>query len=130
MDITHVRGRPYLTLIDCGPSRFAVWRRLRVHCSANVTEAGGGVLQTGGPGRVANDNDTAFRGRIFTEFVARWGVRVRYPCAYAPSGNGIAERCHRSVKVIAARKNCTVEEAVYLYNVTPRDGRNPWNSPG
>ncbi|KRX37917.1 hypothetical protein T09_10212 [Trichinella sp. T9] len=54
MDITHVRGRPYLTLIDCGPSRFAVWRRLRVHCSANVTEAGGGVLQTGGPARVAN----------------------------------------------------------------------------
>ncbi|KRZ81290.1 hypothetical protein T08_1712 [Trichinella sp. T8] len=50
----HPRGRPYLTLIECGPSRFAVWRRLRVHCSANVTEAGGGVLQTGDPGRVAN----------------------------------------------------------------------------
>ena len=37
------------------------------------------------------------------------------------SGNGIIERCHRSVKVIAARKNCTIAEAVYRYNVAPRD---------
>ncbi|KRX55851.1 hypothetical protein T06_1419, partial [Trichinella sp. T6] len=65
---------------------------------------------------------------IFTDFIARWGVRVRYRCAYAASGNGIAKRCHRSVKVIAARKNCTVEEAMYLYNVTPRDSRNPWTA--
>ncbi|OUC49314.1 integrase core domain protein, partial [Trichinella nativa] len=117
MDVTHVRGRPYLTLIDCGPSRFAVWRRLRVQCSANVTEQLEAVFyERGAPEELLTDNDTAFRGRIFTEFVARWGVRVRYRCAYAPSGNGIAERCHRSVKVIAARKNCSVEEAVYLYN--------------
>ncbi|KRY07334.1 Pol polyprotein, partial [Trichinella patagoniensis] len=130
MDITHVRGRPYLTLIDCGPSRFAVWRRLRVHCSANVTEQLEAVVyERGAPEELLTDNDTAFRGRTFTEFIARWGVRVRYRCAYAPSGNGIAERCHRRVKVIAARKNCTVEETVYLYNVTPRNGRNPWTAP-
>ncbi|KRY52607.1 Pol polyprotein [Trichinella britovi] len=130
MHITHVRGRPYLTLIDCGPSRFAVWRRLRVHCSANVTEQLEAVFyERGAPEELLTDNDTAFRGRTFTEFIARWGVRVRYRCAYAPSGNGIAERCHRRVKVIAARKNCTVEEAVYLHNVTPRDGRNPWTAP-
>lgn len=28
MDVTHYRGRHYLTLIDCGPSRFAIWREL------------------------------------------------------------------------------------------------------
>ncbi|QQP39915.1 Putative LOC101234602 [Caligus rogercresseyi] len=28
MDITHVNDRKYLTLIDCGPSRFAVWREV------------------------------------------------------------------------------------------------------
>ena len=28
MDVTHVNGCHYLTLIDCGPIRFAVWRRL------------------------------------------------------------------------------------------------------
>ncbi|KRY48687.1 hypothetical protein T03_11308 [Trichinella britovi] len=105
MDITHVRGRPYLTLIDCRPSRFAVWRRLRVHCSANVIEQLEAVFyERGAPEELLTDDDTAFRGRIFTEFVARWGV-------------------------IAARKNCTVEEAMYLYNVTSRDSRNPWTAP-
>ena len=28
MDITHYNGRHFLTLIDCGPSRFAVWQPL------------------------------------------------------------------------------------------------------
>ncbi|KRX80127.1 hypothetical protein T06_5078 [Trichinella sp. T6] len=93
-----------------------------------ATALGGGVLRTGAPEVLLTDNDTAFRGRIFTDFIARWGVRVRYRCAYAASGNGIAERCHRSVKVIAARKKCTVEEEMYLYNVTPRDSRNPWTA--
>uniref|UniRef100_A0A5S6PZN3 Integrase catalytic domain-containing protein n=1 Tax=Trichuris muris TaxID=70415 RepID=A0A5S6PZN3_TRIMR len=69
------------------------------------------------------DNDTAFRSRTFTDIATLWGTRVRYRCAHAPSGNGIAERCHRSVKVVSARKNCSIPEAVYLYNVVPRDDR-------
>ncbi|KRZ46982.1 hypothetical protein T02_13407, partial [Trichinella nativa] len=67
MHITRVRGRPYLTLIDCGPSRFAVWRRLRVHCSANVTEQLEAVFyERGAPEELLTNNDTAFRGRTFT----------------------------------------------------------------
>uniref|UniRef100_A0A5S6QXX6 Serine/threonine specific protein phosphatases domain-containing protein n=1 Tax=Trichuris muris TaxID=70415 RepID=A0A5S6QXX6_TRIMR len=44
-------------------------------------------------------------------------------------GNGIVERCHRSVKVIAARKGCSISEAVYLYNVTPRDDCSASSTP-
>ena len=29
MDVTHVNGCHYLTLIDCGPTQFAVWRRMQ-----------------------------------------------------------------------------------------------------
>ena len=29
MDVTHVKRLHYLTLIDCGPTQFAVWRRLQ-----------------------------------------------------------------------------------------------------
>ena len=47
--------------------------------------------------------------------------RVRFRCAYVASGNGIAERSHRSVKQIAARKCCTIAEAVYWYNLAPKD---------
>ncbi|KRX63923.1 hypothetical protein T09_810 [Trichinella sp. T9] len=61
MDITHVRGRPYLTLIDCRPSRFAVWRRLRVHCSAIVIEQLEAVFyERGAPEELLTDDDTAF----------------------------------------------------------------------
>ena len=38
MDVTHVGGAHYLTVIDCGPSRFAVWRRLRRQDSASVID--------------------------------------------------------------------------------------------
>lgn len=48
-------------------------------------------------------------------------MRLRFCCAHAPSGNGIIERCHRTVKVIAARKDCSVAEAVHLYNLRPQD---------
>ncbi|XP_045124573.1 uncharacterized protein LOC123512301 [Portunus trituberculatus] len=77
--------------------------------------------ERGAPVELLCDNDTVFRGRRFAAFAARWGVSLRFRGAYAPSGNGIVERNHRTVKVIAARKGCSVAEAVHLYNVTPRD---------
>uniref|UniRef100_A0A5S6Q0X4 RNase H domain-containing protein n=1 Tax=Trichuris muris TaxID=70415 RepID=A0A5S6Q0X4_TRIMR len=113
MDITHCGAKPYLTLIDCGPSRFAIWRPLRLQTSTDVVEALEGV----------------FCDRAFADFAAQWDVRVRFRCAYVPSGNGIAERCHSSVKVIVARKGCSVQEAVYICNVTPRDDRTAPSSP-
>lgn len=38
-----------------------------------------------------------------------------------PSRNGIVEICHKNVKRIAARKQCTIMQAVYWYNVMPKD---------
>ena len=122
MDITHCGGQHYLTLIDCGPSRFAIWRRLRMQTSECVTEQLESIFwERGAPEEILTDNDTAFKSKKFAEFATRWNVRLRFRCAYVASGNGVAERCHRTVKVIAARKQCAISEAVYLYNVTPRD---------
>ena len=28
-DVTHFRDQLFLTVIDCGPSRYAVWREIR-----------------------------------------------------------------------------------------------------
>ena len=39
------------------------------------------------------------------------------------------ERCHHSVKRTAARKRCSVTEAVYWYNIAPKDGADPSTSP-
>ena len=113
MDITHVNGCHYLKLINCEPTRFAVWRR--------VIEQLELFWERGAPAEMLTDNDTAFRSGAFTRFAERWAMRFRFRCAYVASGNGIAERSHRSVKRIAARKCCTIAEAVYWYNVAPND---------
>ena len=124
MDVTYYRGQAYLTVIDCGPSRFAIWRPLRRHTSAAVVAQLEDIfLERGAPAELLMDNDTAFRSRTFNSFLVKWGIRAHFRCAYVPSGNGIAERAHRTIKVIAARKECDIAEAVELYNATPRDGR-------
>ena len=58
---------------------------------------------------------------MFAEFARQWNVQVCFCCAHIPSGNSIVERSHRTIKVIAARKDCSIAEAVYLYNLTPKD---------
>ena len=130
MDVTQYRGRSYLTLIDCGPSRFSIWRPLRLKTSAAVVQQLESVfLERGAPDEILTDNDPAFRSRRFEAFMVLWGVRLRFRCAYVPSGNGVAERSHRTVKTIAARKGCTIAEAVFLYNLTPLDDSNAETAP-
>ena len=48
----------------------------------------------------------------------RWGVKAIFRAAYRPSGNGIAERNHRSVKRTAARCKISIPHALFWYNAT------------
>ena len=72
-------------------------------------------------GEILTDNDTAFCSRQFKCFLDEWGIQLRLRCAHVPTYNDIAERCHQNVKRITARKQCTVVEAVFRYNATPKD---------
>ena len=129
-DITHYQGQSFLSVIDCGPSRFCLWRPLRRSDSASIVAQLEQVFsERGAPEELLLDNDTAFRSREFAVFAARWRVRLRFRAVHRPSGNSIVERNHRSVKVIAARTECSVAEAVHLYNVTPRDGETVADAP-
>ena len=56
-------------------------------------------------------------------------MHLQFRCAYSPSGNGIVERSHRTVKTIVARKNCSILQAVYWHNITPKDDVSPCNAP-
>ena len=130
MDITHVNGIHYLTLIDCGPSRFTIWRRLSNQDSASVVNQLESIFsERGAPDQLLTDNDAAFRSDTFNRCMERWACHVHFRCAYAPSGNGISERCHRSVKRISARTSCSILEAVYWYNVTPKDDEHESSAP-
>ena len=123
MDITHHNGKNFLTIIDCGPSRFAIWRPLRRQGQLDNVFLERGLLM-----EILTNNDTAFTSKDFREFARNWDVHLQYRCAYLPGGNGIVERSHRTVKTITARKNCSILEAIY-WHVTPKDDFSPRTAP-
>ena len=77
--------------------------------------------ERGPPTELLSDNGAAFSREEFRRFAENWGIQLRFRCAYVPSGNGIVERCHRIIKRITARTRCSVMEALYWYNATPKD---------
>ena len=46
-----------------------------------------------------------------------------YRAAWRPAGNGIVERHHRSIKAMAERGHRNPIEAVYWYNISPKEGQ-------
>ena len=46
---------------------------------------------------------------------------MHYRAAYRPSGNGIVERIHRTIKRIATRSSCSIAMATYWYNMSPKN---------
>ena len=99
MDITHCNRAHFLTVIDSGPAQFAIWRRLPRQDATSVINQLKAVFYERGPlTEILTDNDTAFRSSLLKTFLDEWRVRLRFCCAYIPSGNGIIKRCHRTVK--------------------------------
>ena len=130
MDTVKHNGRTYLSVIDCGPSRYSIWRALHRATASEVTQRLEEIfLERGAPAELLTDNAREFRGQQMTDLMTRWGVTLRFRAVHEPGGNGVIERNHRTVKVIAARQNISVGEAVHRYNMTPRDGRDAATAP-
>lgn len=121
IDVTHYGGQLYLSMVDCGPSRVAIWRRLLNESAACVNAQLRQVVIERGPFvEMLLDNSAVFRSAAVRQFADEWGISLRFRAAYAPGGNGIVERNHRTIKRIAARGNMSPETATFWYNVTPR----------
>ena len=130
IDVTHYRGQSYLTVVDCGPSRYGIWRRLRRSDAAEIVSQLEAIfLEHGAPAEILLDNATEFRGRLMAAFAARWSITLRFRAVHEAGGNGIVERHHRTVKVMAARQGCTIGEAAHRYNMTARDGQRAESAP-
>ena len=122
-DVTHYGRDRYLTMIDCGPSRFAIWRRLPSEDATVVSSIFEEVFRERGPPReLLLDNSATFRSQQMARTCERWNVRRGFRCAYRPAGNGIIERHHRTIKRQAARTGGSPLDAVFWYNVAPLDG--------
>lgn len=123
IDVTHYRGVPYLSVVDCGPGRYALWRELKRESAQCILLQLQQIFMERGPvDEILMDNATAFRSRELNELFKYWKIRPLYRAAYRPSGNGIVERNHRTIKAWAEKSGINPVEAVFWYNVTPRNG--------
>ena len=57
------------------------------------------------------------------EFCKLWKISLTFRCAYKPSGNGIVERNHRTIKRMSARCGKSIDYCVFWYNITPHDSK-------
>ena len=122
MDITHYGASHFLML--------TVWKQLARQDSATLIRQLEAVFFKRGPlDELLTDNNPAFCSSEFRAFACEWKINLQFRCAYAPTGNGIVERCHRTVKWTAARMRCSIQEAIYCHNVTPKDSESPQTAP-
>jgi transposase InsO family protein len=129
-DITQYNGAVYLSIIDCGPSRFAIWRKIRHEDAASiVAELRQLFLERGPPNELLMDHGTAFRSVAVRNLLERWDIVPVYRCAYRPAGNGLVERNHRTIKRMAARSNADPLDLVYWYNQTHKKGTDATTIP-
>eukprot|EP00096_Caligus_rogercresseyi_P016665 TRINITY_DN944_c0_g1_i3.p1 TRINITY_DN944_c0_g1~~TRINITY_DN944_c0_g1_i3.p1 ORF type:complete len:942 (+),score=61.63 TRINITY_DN944_c0_g1_i3:649-3474(+) len=120
VDITHVGTKKFLTAVDCGPSRFAIWKEVEQESEKEVVKA---LEETfagyGPPLEILCDNGKSFRSKGLSSLCERWGVILTFRCAYKPSGNGVVERNHRTIKTMASRTKKPIQQCVFWYNATP-----------
>ena len=125
LDVTHYRQGLYLSMIDCGPGRVAIWRELRTETAVEIGSILNEIFLERGPvDEVLMDNSTVFRSGTLKSMFDKWKVKRFFRAAYRPGGNGIVERHHRTIKAIAERGRISPAEAVFWYNVSPRAGQS------
>ena len=63
-DVTHAGHEKFVTIVDCGPSRFAVWQRVTHEDDTEVAECLQKVFRWyGAPRELLMDNGRAFRSK-------------------------------------------------------------------
>ena len=127
VDTVHYNQRCFLSMVDHGPSRFAIWRLLSNEREESIVSTLRSIFsEHGAPQTIVVDNASVFHGRIFNELAKSWRINVQYRAAHRQATNGIVERNHRTIKSSAARTRRSVFEALYWYNsVAKMNGNIP-----
>ena len=75
MDIAHYGGNYFLTLIDCGPTCFTIWRPLACQDLASILwQLSFAFYKKGALEEILADNDTTFCSQQVRQFLYEWGV--------------------------------------------------------
>ena len=130
MDVTHFGSKIYLTIVDCGPGRFAIWRLIAADTAENICREVEAIFRERGPPQeILLDNSTSFRSARLNNLCGEWSVKLHFRCAYRPETNGIVERNHRTIKRMSARTRKDPRLMVYWYNVAERNPGEETTSP-
>ena len=124
VDVTHYQGAAYLSVVDCWPGQVAIWKQLKRESADEIASILNKIFLERGPvEELLMDNATVFRSELLKRALDNWSVRRFFRAAYHPSGNGIVERHHRTIKAMAERGSISPMEAVFWYNMSPRAGQ-------
>ena len=84
----YTRQSCYLTGINCGPSCFAIWHKIRSENAAGVSaHLLENFRERGPPDELLMDNSTTYRLKQVAELRKEWNVHRQYRAAYRPSVN-------------------------------------------
>ena len=85
MDITHYQSRHYLSLIDCGASRFSIWHRLRRQDAASVVSHLESLFyEHGAPAEMLVDNDSISQQGFLGLSKRMGGSSIAFPLCARP----------------------------------------------
>lgn len=130
IDVTYFGGKKFLSVIDCGQSKFAIWKELNGESGREIARKLEEIfLERGLPSEVILDNAASFRSVDVREMCKKWNIELIYRAAFRSNCNGIIERNHRTIKRMCARANIEVREAVFWYNFLPKEGLSETNCP-
>ena len=63
-DVTHYGAKKFLTIVDCEPSRFAIWRLIRTEDAEVITRQFEQIFREwGAPKELLLDNGATFRSK-------------------------------------------------------------------
>ncbi|XP_067931421.1 uncharacterized protein [Watersipora subatra] len=75
IDVTHYGDSPFLSMLDCGLSRFAIWCRLKTESAAQIVTQLCSIMVERGPCyELLLDNSAAFRSAAAHQFADRGGI--------------------------------------------------------
>ena len=85
-DITHFCEEAFISLINCGPSRFVIWRPIANKTIQAVSSTIVGIFREWGPPeQLLVDNATTFKSQRYVSVCENWNVSVIYRAAHRPS---------------------------------------------
>ena len=130
IDNTRYCHELYLSMIDCGPRRVVIWRRIRTETAKEIERVVEEVFLDEGPVKEELiNNNVGFCLEVFRELCKKWGVRRYFRFAYCLSCNGIIERHHQPIKAVAKKSQISPQEAVFWYNMVPQTGQDEASLP-